>query len=73
MESQDWIDYKLGILSHEKCLDYGLISPTMTKQFKDKFPTCQYPINIKNGDQIISKWTLGSDGEKDDTIISSTH
>lgn len=73
MEAQDWIDYKLGILSHEKCLYYGLISPTMTEQFKEKFPTCQYPINVKYEDHIISKCPFGSSGEKDATIISSTH
>lgn len=24
MEAQDWIDYELGILSEEKCMEYGL-------------------------------------------------
>lgn len=40
MESQDWIDYELDILPHEKCKKYGLHSPQEIKAYNDRFPTC---------------------------------
>ena len=46
MNSQDWIDYKLDILPHDKCKEYGYYSPDEKKAYKERFPTCQYPVNI---------------------------
>ena len=31
LDSQDWIDHELEILSHEKCEEYGIWSPEKTK------------------------------------------
>lgn len=46
MNAQDWIDYHLGILSHKKCKKYGLYSPQEEQSYKERFPTCQYPVEV---------------------------
>lgn len=40
MDSQDWIDYELGELPHDKCKEYCLYSPQEIKAYNDRFPTC---------------------------------
>lgn len=45
MESQDWIDMKLGILPDEKYEEYGYYSPSKIKAYKERFPTCEHPVN----------------------------
>jgi len=40
MKPQDWIDYELGILPHEKCKDYGLYSPQEIRAYRERFPIC---------------------------------
>lgn len=40
MEPQDWIDYNLDILPHEKCKEYGRYSPQERTAYRDRFPTC---------------------------------
>lgn len=40
MNSQDWIDYQLGFLSHEKCKEYGMYSPEERQAYQEKFPIC---------------------------------
>lgn len=50
MESQDWIDYKLGILSHDKCKEYGYYSLQEKQAYRERFPTCEYPVNITHED-----------------------
>lgn len=40
MAPQDWIDYKLKELSHEKCKRYILISPEEEKAYMEQFPIC---------------------------------
>ena len=52
MEPQDWIDYHLGVLPHEKCEEYGLYSPDEKKAYYERFPTCQYPVQITYDDGI---------------------
>lgn len=51
IESQDWIDYELGILSHEKCKEYGMYSIQEKQAYKDRFPTCGnvFKKNYKDG------------------------
>lgn len=51
MEAQDWIDYELGILPHEKCKEYNLYSPQEKQAYRERFPVCQHPVNViyKNG------------------------
>lgn len=46
MEPQDWIDYRLGVLPHDKCKEYGLYSPDEKNAYYDRFPMCQYPVQI---------------------------
>lgn len=41
MTGQDWIDYELGILSHEKCKEYGYYSPQEIFAYENRFPTCK--------------------------------
>lgn len=42
MEQQDWIDYKLGILPHEKCKEYGVHSLQEIEAYKERFPICDH-------------------------------
>jgi len=53
MSPQDWIDYQLGILPHDKCKKYGVFSFDEIKAYDEKFSTCQYPINIIYDDGTI--------------------
>lgn len=46
MRRQDWIDYKNGILPENKMEGYGILSPRQEKAYNERFPTCNYPINI---------------------------
>lgn len=46
MDSQDWIDMELGVLPDEVYEEYGMYSPRQVKAYKERFPTCQHPINI---------------------------
>lgn len=46
MEAQDWIDYRLGILPHEKCKEYGLYSPQEIQAYEERFPKCKH-VKIK--------------------------
>ena len=43
MDRQDWIDYRLGELPHDRCKEYGLISKDEAIAYYERFPTCQYP------------------------------
>ena len=40
MKSQDWIDYELDELPHEKCKKYQMYSPEERQAYKDRFHTC---------------------------------
>lgn len=46
MLRQDWIDMKLGLLPDEKYEEYHMYSPREIKAYKERFTTCNYPINI---------------------------
>lgn len=45
MEAQDWIDYRLNELPHEKCKEYGLYSPEEINAYKERYPKCEYVYN----------------------------
>jgi hypothetical protein len=45
MEAQDWIDYELDILPHEKCKEYGMYSPEEIKAYREQFPICEHTVN----------------------------
>ena len=53
---QDWIDYELGVLSHEKCKEYGVYSRQEIQAYKDRFPTCR--------EVFIKIWSDGSSGSR---------
>ena len=40
MRGQDWIDYALDKLPHEKCKKYGYYSPEERKAYKERFHIC---------------------------------
>jgi hypothetical protein len=64
MEPQDWIDYELGILPHDKCIEYNLYSPDEIKAYKERFPVCQHPVNIIYNDNYKScRCPFGAFGE----------
>lgn len=45
MDRQDWIDMKNGTMTDEKYKEYSMYSPSEKKAYKEKFPTCEYPVN----------------------------
>lgn len=45
MNPQDWIDYQLDELSHEKCKEYGLYSSQEIKVYEERFPNCELNIS----------------------------
>jgi hypothetical protein len=64
MDGQDWIDYELGILSHEKCQEYGYYSPKEKNAYKELFTTCNHPINkIYNDKSKGCYCVFGASGE----------
>jgi len=61
MSGQDWIDYVLDILPHEKCKLYGCFSPDEIKSYDKRFPICDkvkkviYENEDENKNYIILK------------------
>lgn len=45
MDSQHWIDMQLGTLPDEAYEEYGMCSPTTVSLYKERFTTCNHPIN----------------------------
>lgn len=56
MEPQDWIDYELKILPHEKCKEYCLYSHEEVSAYQDRFPKC--------GNVVLKIWGDGSSGKR---------
>lgn len=66
MEAQDWIDYELGILPHEKCKEYGMYSPQERQAYKDRFPTCNRVYKEVYDDGSSGCWCpFGASGDSD--------
>lgn len=64
MGRQDWIDMKLGKLPDEKYKEYGFYSPSQINAYREKFPTCNHPIDIiYNGESKGCKCVFGAYGE----------
>lgn len=68
MNAQDWIDYKLGELPHDKCKEYGVYSPQEIKAYHDRFPTCNHVFlkTYSNG-SVSCRCNYGAYGNKDGT------
>jgi hypothetical protein len=63
LEPQDYIDYGLGILSHEKCKEYGMYSHQEINAYKERFPICQHPVNKIYSDDSKGCWCpFGANG-----------
>ncbi|MPM35907.1 hypothetical protein SDC9_82501 [bioreactor metagenome] len=56
MEPQDWIDYQLDELPHDKCEEYGYYSPEEIQAYKSRFPTCEYPYDRVYRDGSSGCW-----------------
>ena len=64
MVSQDWIDYKLDELPHEKCKEYGLYSPKDIEAYNNKFTTCEHVANVVWNDNSKGSWCpFGASGD----------
>ena len=64
MNQQDWIDYELGILSHDKCKEYGCYSPQEINAYHERFPKCQHPVNKIYNDNSKGCWCpFGASGK----------
>lgn len=74
MNSQDWIDMKLGILPDEVYEEYGMYSPTTIRLYEERFPTCNHPINKIYNDGSKSCWCVfgasGNYGQKTGCNVS---
>lgn len=46
MDPQDWIDFELDELPHEKCKEYYLHSPKDVEAYNTKFTTCEHVVNV---------------------------
>lgn len=74
MESQDWIDFELGILSHEKCKEYCLYSPQEVQAYKDRFPNCKHvQIEIYSDGSSGSECICGARGDKNGNCGLNTY
>ena len=66
MEPQDWIDYELDELPHEKCKEYDLYSPEVKAAYREKFSTCEQVVNVVyNDDSKGSRCPFGAFGDYD--------
>jgi len=64
MKGQDWIDYTLGILPHEKCKEYGYYSPQEIQAYQERFPICEHPANRICSEESKNSWCpFGAIGE----------
>jgi len=64
MEPQDWIDYELDILPHDRCKEYGMYSPQEIEAYNDRFPTCQHVANRIWNDGSKGSWCpFGASGD----------
>ena len=64
IRGQDWIDYTLGILPHEKCKEYGYYSPQEIQAYQERFPLCEHPVNRICNDESKNSWCpFGAIGE----------
>jgi hypothetical protein len=64
MESQDYIDMKLGILPDEKYKEYGMYSPSEKKAYEDRFPNCKHvEIKVYGDGSKGSKCFMGAFGD----------
>lgn len=74
MESQDWIDYQLDELPHEKCKEYGYYSPKDIEAYETKFTTCEYVANVTWNDGSKGSWcpfgASGDYGQKVDKYVN---
>lgn len=71
MDAQDWIDYQLGILSHKKCKKYGMHSFDEKRAYEERFPSCQYPVEIIYNDGSKGCWCLfDAHGKLNDGVVS---
>jgi hypothetical protein len=68
MSGQDWIDYELGILPHEKCKEYGYYSPQEEEAYQKKFSVCdKVKIIIYDDNSKGCHCPFGTFGNKDGT------
>ena len=64
MDAQDWIDYQLDELPHEKCKEYCMYSPKDIEAYETKFTTCEYVTNVTWSDGSQGSWCpFGANGD----------
>ena len=69
MDAQDWIDYQLDELPHEKCKEYHMYSPKDIESYNSKYPTCEYVVNVVwDDDSKGSRCPFGAYGEYGQTV-----
>lgn len=68
MNSQDWIDYQLDLLPHERCKEYGIYSPQERQAYQERFPICnKVKIVVYEDDSRGSRCLFRAYGYKDGT------
>lgn len=74
MEAQDWIDYKLSELTHDKCKEYGVYSSQEIKAYHDRFPTCNNVfLKTYYDGSSRCKCSFGAYGNKDGTCDANIY
>lgn len=69
MDSQDWIDFKLNELPHERCKEYELYSPKDREAYITKFTTYEYVMNVTYDDNSKASWCpFGANGDYNQKI-----
>lgn len=69
MEAQDWIDYQLDELPHDKCKEYHMYSPKDIESYNSKYPTCEHVVNVVwDDDSKGSRCPFGAYGEYGQTV-----
>ena len=68
IDSQDWIDYKLDILPHDKCKEYGMYSPLEKEAYRNRFPVCdKVKLVVYSDNSKGCRCPLGVFGNEDGT------
>lgn len=64
MDPQHWIDFELGILPHDICKQYGLISCDERSAYEEKYSKCAHVFNVQMGKSCTSSCPFNASGKE---------
>lgn len=68
MPAQTYIDYHLGILPHNECKKYGLLSQDELLTYKEKYPICANVFNVEIDNVKFSSCPFSETGQENGKI-----